>query len=183
MKEAAEPKMLQPRMKAVSWGIWAERAVVRALEIAPDNHIQAGLLFGQPTSHVALTIARAVGYLAGTQRAPDLPPPIRAWLDQVGMNDSSTNGARLGGLSWSEWAERAAVVALEIDPELKVEGPTLQGQDVWEVAITIARAVACLAGARRAWGLPVEIGDWLQGAPRLAMSEHTNHMHTEEETR
>lgn len=165
MSVASETSARRARMHAVSWGIWAERAVVRALEIDPDHCIQAGLLYGQPVSQVAFVIARAVGYLVGTQRAPDLPEEIRAWIDRVASCDGSAIGTRLGGLSPAEWAERAAVMALEIDAGVKIAGGPLHGEHLWEVAITIARAVGGLAGTRRTLALPVEVIEWLHGAP------------------
>lgn len=167
MSAVSEAKMYRTRVHAISCGIWAERAVVRALEIDPDSRIQSGLLFGQPTAQIALTIARAVGYLAGTQRAPELAPEIRAWIDQVAKSDGTLPGGRLGNLSWPEWAERASIMALEIGAEVKVESIPLRGQRLWEIAITIARAVACIVGRRRECALPAELIPWLQGAPPL----------------
>ncbi|MEZ4308135.1 MAG: hypothetical protein R3F14_08830 [Polyangiaceae bacterium] len=170
------------RGSQMSWAVWAERALVRALEIEPREVIQGGLLTGESTSQVTLTIARAVGYIAGAHRAPDLAPELRAWIDRVtpGLEGPAKN--RLGGLSWAEWAERAAVIALEIESDLKLEGSMLAGQYAWEVAIVIARAIGCLAGVRREWGVPVEVRAWLQGGPRLAVSAERS-VQSKEETR
>lgn len=173
-----------PRIGAtpVSWGIWAERSVVRALELDPESYIVEGLLCGQPVSQVALAIARAVGYLSGTQRAPDLCAPIRAWIDRVAMVFGDPKDSRLGGLSWGEWAERASVVALEIDPEQRVDSMLLHGQFVWELAILIARTIACLAGVRRMSILPEEVRDWLQQSIRACASGRGNEDNLTEET-
>ncbi|MEZ4301925.1 MAG: hypothetical protein R3B70_43735 [Polyangiaceae bacterium] len=152
----------------LSWAVWAERALVRAMEIEPDDVIHGGLLTGQPTAQVTLTIARSVGYIVGAHRAPDLAPQLRAWIDHVSPGAMLKTGNRLGGLSWAEWAERAAVIALEIEPDVKMVGPLLEGQYVWEVAMVIARTIGFLAGVRREWGVPAEVRAWLQGAPRLA---------------
>lgn len=167
MSTTLDAKIARTRMHAVSWGLWAERAVVRALEIDPNSHIRDGLLIGQPTSEVAFVIARAVGYLAGTQRAPDLPLELRGWIDGVGMCDGHTAGMRLGSLSWEEWGDRAAGAALELDGDARIASSPLRGEHLWQVAIAIARSVACLAGTRRIWALPAELIEWLQAPPRL----------------
>lgn len=164
------------RTGALSWGIWAERAVVRALDLDPNETIQAGLLHGQRTAPVTLVIARVVGYLAGTQQAPDLPPSLRAWLETIGMTSeigaqAGVKADRLGGLSWAHWAERAAILALEIDPHATVESSPLRGAPLWEVAVTIGRAVGYLAGSKRFWTLPPEVVRWLHRVPE-SLSVH-----------
>ncbi len=156
------------RLDGFSWAMWAERAVVRALDIPPSETIEGALLHGERTSHVALTIARAVGYVAGTQRAPELPEALRAWLDAVAMGDRPHEGARLGGLSWSAWAQRASVLALEIEEGRTVDGVLLRGLPLWKVAVTVARAVAYLSGAERAPELAAGLRLWLQGGPGVA---------------
>lgn len=171
MTTAVETRVLRPRTGPYSWGLWAERAVIRALDIDPDNYVQNGLLCGQSTSQVALVIARAIGYLAGTQRSPELGEHIRNWLDHVGLVEPTQQGSRLGGLAWADWAERASLVAMEIDPGLKMQTPLLYGQYVWEVAIAISRAVAFFAGVRKLNSLPIELHEWLQKAPRLGMRD------------
>lgn len=85
-------------------------------------------------------------------------------------------------MSWGEWAERASVVALEIDPEQRVDSILLHGQFVWELAILIARAIACLVGVRRMSVLPEEVRDWLQQSIRVSASGRGNEDHLTEET-
>ena len=166
MSEAPTAKVSGSRISVVSWGVWAELATIRALEIDPMSRIHTGLLSGQPTSHVALTIARAVSYLAGTQSAPDLSAGLRAWIDRVGTAHGINKVTRLCGLSWGEWASHAAFLALEIPPEKKLRTPVLHGQPVWEAAITVARAIGCLARVRQTWSLPAEVRAWLEQLPR-----------------
>lgn len=174
MTTTVEMRVTRLRVAPPSWGLWAERAVIRALDIDPDSFIREGLLCGQSTSNVALMIARSIGYLTGTQAAPDVCAPIREWLDRVGMVECAQRGSRLGGLSWAEWAERASLVAMEIDPRIKVQSVLLYGQFVWEAAITISRSVAFLAGARKLSGLPLELHDWLQTSPKLGTADEIN---------
>ncbi len=155
------------RLDGFSWSTWAERAVVRALEIPQAETIEGALLHGQSTSIIAFTIARAVGYLAGTQRSPEMPEALRAWLDGVTTDDKPHEGERLGGLSWGAWAQRASGLAMEIGAERVIEGGLLAGQPLWKVAVTIARAIAYLAGVERAPELAAGLHTWLQGSPRL----------------
>lgn len=166
MDGASQTATTIARLNVPYWGIWAERAVVRAMEIDPDQIVVAGLLHGQPTWQVTLTIARAVGYLAGTQRAPELDPAVRAWIDHVGLATGTTAGPRLGAFSWGEWADRAAIIALEVDGRIKMTSALLRGEGMWEVAMTIARSVGCLAGTRRILALPPEVLEWLHVGPR-----------------
>lgn len=155
---------VRKRLDGFSWGLWAERAVVRALDIAPSERVTDALLHGAPLASMALLIARAVGYLAGTQHAPDMPASLRGWLDSVSMGEPPSRGPRLGGLSWDGWARRAAVLAVEIEPDRTLEAGPLAGLPLWKVAITIARSVAFLSGAERAPELASGLRDWLTGA-------------------
>src|SRR5690348_12091857 len=107
-------KAEKQRLGGLSWGMWAERAVVRALEIDPKTMVDGALLNAESASQVALLIARAIGYLTGTQRSPELPEGVRVWLDSVSMRDAAAKGTRLGGLFWGEWAERASLIAMEL---------------------------------------------------------------------
>ncbi|MBK8254973.1 MAG: hypothetical protein IPK82_20235 [Polyangiaceae bacterium] len=109
--------------------------------------------------------ARSIGYLNGTQDAPELAVSLRTWLLQVGNADPH-NGKqnRLGGLSWADWARRAVVMAFEVDEDEVLDGALLTGQPLWIMAITVARSIAYLAGIDRSPELAEGVKAWLDGA-------------------
>jgi hypothetical protein len=155
-----------PRADFNQWGLWAERAVVRALDLDPNGRLQGGLLGGQSSRQIALTIARAIGYLAGTQRAPELPTPILAWLDQVAATKGDPTQGRRGGLSWKDWPKPAAEAAFAMDRTLSLQWSSGLRAPVWQLALLIVSVVADLAGRSMKNLLPDEVASWIERLPR-----------------